>query len=330
VKLNVPSYIQEYVDHAKKFEDKEQYDKAADIFRQALTQHPNIAVLHNNLGCALANQGKYEEAREEFLQAIILTITNHHDGIVIPESYPQEPEQNLRAVESYIKDTRQATLSAKMPVTRLSLRLDPSGKVFKIPQKVEFKPLELLPLFTVWNEQNKRLTRNLLAWGFVFGTLIGYVIGVNAWGQPYFYAWYFGLWVETYTFVSAIKIIERHHYKEANIWTLCWLKITYWFFFSLLVEGSILLLERINSGVPWLTILLSYTLPNGVVYSNTLNAILIGIICAFPSKIILQSFSNFFKWKLPFPFSELAENVIEKYNEPIFTHASEEKENSAK
>lgn len=313
MRQNVPSNIQEYVDRAKHFESMDKDDKAIDVLRQALVQYPDIAVLHNNLGCALANQGKYEEAKEEFLLAITLTGANRNAGIITPECYPQEPEHNLRAAESYLKSRGPAILPARKQASGSHLQLDQSRRtVMKIPEKIEFRLLDLLPIFKVWNAKNKNLLQSALALGFICGIVVGYAAGVISWGQPLYYAWYFGISVEAYALMLAIKVVEKRHYGETSFWLMPWVKLSYWFFFFLLVDGAILLLEKANPGASWLAILQSSKLPNGIAYSNTLNAVLIGIIAAFPSKIILQVLSNWLTFELPFPFSELAENTIEE------------------
>lgn len=192
----------------------------------------------------------------------------------------------------------------------------------KIPEKIVFKVTDLLPLFGVWNDQNRGLIHGALFLGLICGALVGFVTGLTSWGQPFYYAWYFGISTEAYALMLAIKIVEKRHHQEVNVWLLSWLKILYWTFFFLLAEGAILLLELINSGTPWLTVLESTKIPNGIAYANTLNAILIGIIAAFPSKIVLQILSGLLRIRLLFPFSEFAEITLSKLDEPLLTVSS--------
>ncbi len=188
----------------------------------------------------------------------------------------------------------------------------------KIPEKIEFKVTDLVPLFGIWNDQNRSLIHAALFLGLVCGAFVGFVMGLNGWGRPLYYAWYFGISGEAYALVSAIKVVEKRHQQEMNFWLLPWLKFSYWLFFFLLAEGAILLLETINSGISWIAVMQSSKTPNGIAYANTLNAILIGTLTAFPSKIILRILSGWFKIKLPFPFSEFAEVTLDIFNEPFF------------
>lgn len=100
---NVPDFIKPYVDRGKALDDSGQHDEAIAVYREALAKHPEMAVLHNNLGCALANKERYAEAATEFMQAIKLTPLNRQSGITVPKTYPAEPEQNLRAVQDITK-----------------------------------------------------------------------------------------------------------------------------------------------------------------------------------------------------------------------------------
>lgn len=192
----------------------------------------------------------------------------------------------------------------------------------KIPEKIEFKVTDLLPLFGIWNDQNRGLIHGALFLGLVYGAFVGFVTGLVGWGRPLYYAWYFGISTEAYVLMLAIKIVEKRHHQKVNVWLLPWLKILYWIFFFLLAEGAILLLELINSGTPWLTVLESIKTPNGIAYANTANAIPIGIVAAFPSKIGLQILSGLLKIRLLFPFSEFAEMTLRKLDEPLLTVSS--------
>ncbi len=100
---NFPDYTKSYNDRAQEFEKKGKYDEAIAIYREALDRYPDLAGLHNNLGCCLANKYEYQQAAEEFEKAIALTPINRQEGIVTPDSYPEEPMQNLRAVQGLDK-----------------------------------------------------------------------------------------------------------------------------------------------------------------------------------------------------------------------------------
>jgi len=82
---NVPDYVKDYVDRGKKLDDAGRYDEAIEVYGQALVNYPNIAVLHNNLGCSLANKGMYEEAARAFMQAVTLTPLNRQANIAVPQ-----------------------------------------------------------------------------------------------------------------------------------------------------------------------------------------------------------------------------------------------------
>lgn len=185
----------------------------------------------------------------------------------------------------------------------------------KLPERIDFKFTDLLPLFGIWNERNKRLVNRELAFGLMVGALVGGLVGITAWGRPLYYAFYFGISVEAFMLISAIKLIQKRHLQQMSVWLLTWLKFFYWILFSLLTEGSTRVLEMINPGSSWFAIIMSTSDPNGIAYSNTLNAILIGFIVAFPSKIFLGFFSRFFT--LPWPLSEIAENIMDKPVEPL-------------
>jgi hypothetical protein len=136
MRSNVPDYVKEYVARAEQFEREDRYDEAIAVYRQALALYPNIAVLHNNLGCHLVNQEKYEEAKREFQKALALTPVNRQAGIVIPDSYPEEPRRNLRAAEAYSKGTFPAPLPARAPMARSPLQFYPFHPGMSFPQYV--------------------------------------------------------------------------------------------------------------------------------------------------------------------------------------------------
>lgn len=185
----------------------------------------------------------------------------------------------------------------------------------KLPERIDFKFTDLFPLFGIWNERNKSLVNRQLAFGLMVGAFVGGLVGIATWGRPLYYAFYFGISVEAFMLISAVKLIQKRHYQQMSVWLLPWLKFSYWILFFLLAEGSTKALEVINPGSPWFATIKSTSDPNGIAYSNTLNAILIGFIVAFPSKIILGLLSRFFI--IPWHLSEIAENIMDKLVEPL-------------
>jgi tetratricopeptide (TPR) repeat protein len=111
---NFPDSIAPFNKSAQDFEKKGKYDEAIAIYRKALAQYPDLAGLHNNLGCCLANKYEYKQAAEEFQKAIDLTPINRQNGIVTPDSYPEEPIQNLRAVQELDKGYLRTTSPARV------------------------------------------------------------------------------------------------------------------------------------------------------------------------------------------------------------------------
>src|ERR1017187_3032067 len=95
---NVPDYVRPDLDRARDLEQLNRFAEAIEVYRGVIGRYPEIAVLHNGLGCAFANLGKRDQAAIEFREAIRLTALNRQQGLVTPRTYPQEPEQNLRAV----------------------------------------------------------------------------------------------------------------------------------------------------------------------------------------------------------------------------------------
>jgi Tfp pilus assembly protein PilF len=63
MRQNVPSYAKSFVDRAAELEKTGEFEAAVAIYREGLALHPEVAVLHNNFGCCLANQEKYQEAK---------------------------------------------------------------------------------------------------------------------------------------------------------------------------------------------------------------------------------------------------------------------------
>ncbi len=160
MKVNVPDYVKKYNDRASELMDQDQYAEAIIIYRQALDEYPDIAVLHNNLGCCLANQERYEEAAEEFQRAIDLTPVNRRAGVVTPQSYPEEPKQNLLAVQSRIQGVWRAPL-----VSRAGF--DPF-----------IRPGMSFPLYLFWF-----IVRSPIGWLLVVATLVAQLLTKNT---PYF------------------------------------------------------------------------------------------------------------------------------------------------
>ena len=56
--------------HATDLLEQQQFKEAVDEFRAALQLMPDSVEAHNNLGIALASQGKLDEAIEEFKRAL--------------------------------------------------------------------------------------------------------------------------------------------------------------------------------------------------------------------------------------------------------------------
>jgi tetratricopeptide (TPR) repeat protein len=109
MRSTVPDEIRPFVDRAADLEKRERYDEAIMVLREGLAQFPDNAVLYNNLGCSLANIEQYDEAAEAFQRAVSLTPVNRSQGIVTPNTYPEEPMQNLRAVTALTQgDARRA------------------------------------------------------------------------------------------------------------------------------------------------------------------------------------------------------------------------------
>ena len=98
MRSNVPDHIKPYVDRAELLMQSEQYDAVESVYREALALYPRNPVLHNNLGCCLANQARYEEAKLAFLQAVTLSMSA--SDALVPNTYPEEPRANLMAVQA--------------------------------------------------------------------------------------------------------------------------------------------------------------------------------------------------------------------------------------
>ncbi len=100
---NVPDDVKPYVDRAQAFEKNDEYDEAIKIYQEAISIFPDSPVVHNNLGCALANLERYDDAQHHFERAIVLTKRNRQQNLIVPSSYPEIPEKNLRSLRSCVK-----------------------------------------------------------------------------------------------------------------------------------------------------------------------------------------------------------------------------------
>jgi tetratricopeptide (TPR) repeat protein len=93
-RLTCPSEILEYINKAAEYESKGMHAEQLDQLEDAVRIRPDSAVAHHNLGAALANLGKYDEAEKEFCQAIELAPQNAAQGLAVPVPYMQA-EENL-------------------------------------------------------------------------------------------------------------------------------------------------------------------------------------------------------------------------------------------
>lgn len=107
MRTNVPNEVVPYTDRISELEREGRYDEAVEVCRVALERFPDIAVLHNNLGCQLGNLELYEDAAAAFRRAVELTAHNRAARIVTPSSYPGEPEKNLRAIRAHLSGSRE-------------------------------------------------------------------------------------------------------------------------------------------------------------------------------------------------------------------------------
>jgi tetratricopeptide (TPR) repeat protein len=186
----------------------------------------------------------------------------------------------------------------------------------KLPAESTLKASDLIPMFGIWNKENRSTVNRLMWTGMIIGGLTGLLAGVRGWGRPLHFAFYGALSVETYTLMLALKLVQKRHHQSVDYWALPWHRLAYWVFFFLLAEGATLLLEVLNPGYTWFAVLQSMNSPDGVAFTNPLNVMLIGLIVAFPSKIILGFTSLFIQ--LPPPASELAENVLDsRLEDPV-------------
>lgn len=105
-KFSFPPQIKQYLDKAEEYQSKGLYDKAIIQLRIAIQICPESAVAHNNLGAALANCGKYEEAEKEFQLAIALAQSDKY----IHAPY-WDAEQNLIKLNSVHVDITKLRVS---------------------------------------------------------------------------------------------------------------------------------------------------------------------------------------------------------------------------
>lgn len=89
-----------YEDAIKQIKDKN-YSAAESILRKAISQKPDDAVMHNHLGLALKNQGKYKEALTSYEKALKLK----------PDYY--EAMNNLAVTHEILGDKKKAKLFYK-------------------------------------------------------------------------------------------------------------------------------------------------------------------------------------------------------------------------
>jgi tetratricopeptide (TPR) repeat protein len=92
-KLTCPLQIKQYLDKAEEYQAKRMYAEVIEQLSEAVQICPESAVAHNNLGAALANVGRYDEAEREFRQAIALAESDPY----VPAPY-FDAEQNLTRV----------------------------------------------------------------------------------------------------------------------------------------------------------------------------------------------------------------------------------------
>lgn len=89
-----------YEDAIKQIKDKN-YSAAESILRKAISQKPDDAVMHNHLGLALKNQGKYKEA-----------LTSYEKALKLKPGY-YEAMNNLAVTHEILGDKKEAKLFYK-------------------------------------------------------------------------------------------------------------------------------------------------------------------------------------------------------------------------
>lgn len=106
-KPQTPAPVSEGTDTVKLHEDAirfikdKNYSAAENTLKKALLEKPNDAVMHNNLGLALKNQGKYKEALKAYEKALQLK----------PDYY--EAMNNLAVTYEMLGDNKKAKLFYK-------------------------------------------------------------------------------------------------------------------------------------------------------------------------------------------------------------------------
>lgn len=180
----------------------------------------------------------------------------------------------------------------------------------KIPETPDFSLIDVLPVLRVWNDETKHMVNRMLLAGMLGGGIAGFSIALYyGWQRPWFYSVYWALSLEAYMLVLAIRVCERKQRTQVSFWARPWVKIVYWILFLLTARVAIFILKELTSEDSLIVLLKSTDLPNGVIYSNLFNALCIGVIFAFPSKVLsvaLLSFLQKIGIQLTPPFSTIA------------------------
>ena len=90
-------------------------EEAKAEYKEAIFLNPKNAIAHNKLGLILFNQGKLEEAKAEYQQAILFdpNYTNAHDNLKIAlkaEARRKQQEQK----QTYVNDPQYFTESSEL------------------------------------------------------------------------------------------------------------------------------------------------------------------------------------------------------------------------
>jgi tetratricopeptide (TPR) repeat protein len=91
----IPDEIKKQVDAALSETNRKNYAAAIAIYSRMVPKYPDIEIVRNNLGCCLAEIGKFDEAETEFVEALRITKSKRDKGIYVPRSFPKEPIHNL-------------------------------------------------------------------------------------------------------------------------------------------------------------------------------------------------------------------------------------------
>ena len=103
-RLTCPSEILEYINKAAEYDSKGMHAEQVDQLEEAVRICPDSAVAHHNLGAALANLERYDEAEKEFCQAIELAPQNAAQGLAVPVPYMQAEENLIKLRMVRIKE----------------------------------------------------------------------------------------------------------------------------------------------------------------------------------------------------------------------------------